>query len=148
MNLDSEAPQTFTGRPVALNVGLDPDFVGAADESRAAFPTVDADTVRRGIEATRRTLDEMGLDFDNFLIDRTESVEARFRDKLASNDYAIIVIGGGVRLEPSLTHLFEALVNCIRTHSAHSTMCFNTGPDTTPEAIRRWWPHPRPIPDL
>ncbi|WP_197383236.1 hypothetical protein [Mycolicibacterium mengxianglii] len=148
MSPNGEGATATAHRPVALNVGLDPAIVGAPETPSSSFPDVDAETVERGIEQTRRDANELGLDLDVFLIDRTEGVESRFRDKLESGDYAIIVIGGGVRLEPSLTHLFEALVNCVLAYAPNATVCFNTGPDTTIDAIRRWWPTSTPVPAL
>ncbi|MET8866070.1 hypothetical protein ABZW11_24300 [Nonomuraea sp. NPDC004580] len=48
----------------------------------------------------------------------------------------------GVRLEPAMTPLFQKLINIARTHSPASVLCFNTGPQTTVDAVRRWWPRP------
>ncbi len=58
--------------------------------------------------------------------------------------YDAIVIDAGVRLEPALTELFEALVYTVRANSAQSVMCFNTGPDSTAAAVERWWSSVRP----
>jgi hypothetical protein len=56
--------------------------------------------------------------------------------------YEIIMIGAGLRLEPSMTPLFETVVNLVLKHSLRSTLCLNTGPGSTEEAVRRWWPAP------
>lgn len=89
-------------RPCVLNVGLHASLVTEMAGKRATFNTVDAATVRRGIEATRQSLDEVGLDFDSFPIDHDGDIEAKFREKLRSRHYEIIMIGGGVRFEPDL----------------------------------------------
>lgn len=143
MNPDQENATTM-GKPVALIVGLDPAAAPAS-----YFPDVNtSEAVERGIRELPGAANELGLDLDTFLIDRTDDIYARFHQKLASGDFAIIAIGGGIRLEPSLTHLLETLVNCARSNSPRSTICFNTGPETTIDAIRRWWPSSTAVPAL
>lgn len=140
----SEERATGTSRPAALIVGLDP-----ATAPGSYFPAVDtAEAVERGIQDIPHAAGELGLDLDMFLIGRTDDIDARFREKVASGHYAVVVIGGGIRLEPSLTHLLETLVNGVLSQSPHSAICFNTGPETTIEAIRRWWPTSTPAPAL
>lgn len=130
--------------PTVLNVGLDPRIVGDADTSRAAFPTVDAAEVQAGLDATAAELATLGLGFDICLLDNSRTPEDRFRDIVLQKHYEIIVIGGGVRLEPSMTPLFEKLINIARTTAPTSVLCFNVGPATTAEAVRRWWPPVEP----
>jgi hypothetical protein len=129
-------------RPRVLNVGLHPDLVTEMAGSRSTFTSVDAAEVHRGLDATRHAAVELGLDFDNFLVDHGVDVDQALRQRLRDRHYSLVVIGGGVRLEPALTHLFEVLVNAVVSVSPGSVLCFNTGPDTTIEAIRRWWPEP------
>lgn len=104
-----------------------------------AFPTVDAAQVQAGLAATAAELAPPGLAFDNCILDRAPGAEGALRTALQRKHYDIIVIGGGVRLERSLTPLFEKLVNMCRTVSPDSVLCFNTGPDTTVDAVLRWW---------
>jgi hypothetical protein len=131
--------------PVVLNVGLDPAALERSTTPSEAFPRVDAKEVRDGLEASRAALAELGLDFETCLIDRGPAAEDVLRRKLQQQHFDIIMFGGGVRLEPSLTHLFEVLINCAIQHSPRSTLCFNTGPDTTVEAVQRWWPERTPL---
>ncbi|GAS98346.1 uncharacterized protein RMCC_5311 [Mycolicibacterium canariasense] len=135
---------TTTPVPVALIVGLDP--AGAPDWY---FPGADtSEAVERGIRELPGATGELRLALDTFLIDYTDDIGARFQQKLSGANIAIIVIGGGIRLEPSLTHLLETLVNCAHTNAPHAAICFNTGPETTIDAIRRWWPSSTPVPAL
>lgn len=129
-------------RPCVLNIGLHPDLVTEMAGTRATVTSVDAAAVYRGLDDARATAAEMGLDFDNFLVNRGMDVDQELRRKLHGRHYALIVIGGGVRFEPALTHLFEVLVNAVMSVSPKSVLCFNTGPDKTIEAIGRWWPEP------
>jgi hypothetical protein len=131
--------------PHALNVGLDPALVGDPAFPHSAFPTVDAATVQAGIRAARAGLADLGLDLDTCFLDRGETADTTLRAALRRRHYEVVVVGAGVRLEPPLTPLFEVVVNAIREASPGSTVCFNTGPDTTVAAVRRWWPTRRPF---
>ncbi|MEU0135745.1 hypothetical protein ABZ172_17210 [Streptomyces sp. NPDC006296] len=126
--------------PAVLNVGLDPRVVGDPDNPSEAFPTVDSAQVRAGLEKTAAELAGLGLDFENCLLDRAPGAENRFRETISQKHYDVINVGGGVRLDPSMTPLFEKLINIARLHSPASVLCFNTGPTSTAEAVRRVWP--------
>lgn len=123
-----------------LNVGLDPRVVGDAAAPSKAFPTVDAAQVKAGLEKAAAELASLGLGFETCLLDRSPKAEEKLRACLSQKHYDIILFGGGVRLEPSMTPLFEKLINIARTDSPSSVLCFNTGPDAIVEAVRRWWP--------
>lgn len=125
-----------------LNVGLDPQVVGDPDAPSEAFPAVDAEQVRAGIAKAAAELADMGLAFETCLLGRGAGAEEKFREAVSGKHYDVIVFGGGVRLEPAMTPLFEKLVNIARTCSPASVLCFNTGPHTTVDAVRRWWPRP------
>lgn len=132
-------------RPCVLNIGLHPQFVTKTSASRKTARGVDAEQVERGLDAARDEATEMGLDFDTFLINDGTEIDRELREKLRERHYAFIVIGGGVRFEPGLTHLLEVLVNAVMSVSPGSVLCFNTGPDKTMAAVRRWWPHPTAV---
>lgn len=48
------------------------------------------------------------------------------------------MIGGGVRMLPEHTLLFERLVNVLLEASPGIRLCFNSSPETTIDALRRW----------
>ncbi|MBP2471615.1 hypothetical protein JOF53_000487 [Crossiella equi] len=123
-----------------LNVGLDPTHVGDPANPSEAFPAVDAEQVRAGLRQAEAELAGLGLGFETCLLDRGPSAAEKFRAAVTGKSYAVIVIGGGVRLEPSMTPLFEQIIDIARTHAPESVLCFNTGPDTTVAAVRRCWP--------
>jgi hypothetical protein len=123
-----------------LNVGLDPLVVGDPSAPSAAFPSVDAAQVRAGLERAAAELARVNLGFENCLLDRSPEAAEAFRAALRRKHYAVIVFGGGLRLEPSMTPLFEELINIARTDAPGSELCFNTGPDTTAQAVRRRYP--------
>jgi hypothetical protein len=50
----------------------------------------------------------------------------------------VAVIGGGVRLLPQHTILFERIVNVLIDLQPDIRLSFNTSPQNTLEAVRRW----------
>lgn len=130
-----------------LSVGLDPALVAASPTSRARFPDVDVETIRAGIAASQAELRRLGFRTDTCLIDYGATAEEVYRATLGSASYDYIMIGAGVRLDPALTHLFEMLVNTTRELAPSAILVFNTGPATTAEAIRRWFPSATPLTD-
>jgi hypothetical protein len=55
----------------------------------------------------------------------------------------VVVIGGGVRLDPAQTTVLEALVNAVIDAAPGARVAFNTSPTDTAEAIGRFrtWSH-------
>ncbi|WP_328471777.1 hypothetical protein [Streptomyces sp. NBC_00448] len=131
--------------PSMLTVGLDPALVDDAPSSRAAFPEIDAETVRAGVAAGRARLEELGFTVDLCLLDYGRTAEAVYRAALAAKDYDIVMIGAGVRLDPALTPLLEVLVNTTHELAPGAKLCFNVSPFTTAEAVQRWWPERKPL---
>ncbi|KAK9864255.1 hypothetical protein WJX84_009721 [Apatococcus fuscideae] len=60
----------------------------------------------------------------------------------ASKKPAGVVVGFGVRGHPEHTYLFEQLVKAVRAGAPKAVLMFNTSPDTTLEALKRWLPVP------
>ncbi|MEU1120927.1 MULTISPECIES: hypothetical protein [unclassified Streptomyces] len=131
--------------PSILTVGLDPALVDAAPSSRAAFPELDAETVRAGVAAERARLHELGFTVDLCLLDYGRTAEAVYRAALSRKNYDIVVIGAGIRLDPVLTPVLEVLVDATRELAPGAKLCFNVSPTTTVEAVQRWWPEHRPL---
>jgi hypothetical protein len=49
-----------------------------------------------------------------------------------------VVIGGGLRLPPKSTLLFEAVLNAVRKAAPYTPIAFNTRPEDTADAAARW----------
>ncbi|WP_432838219.1 SDR family oxidoreductase [Dactylosporangium sp. CA-092794] len=128
-------------QPTVLNVGLDPRVVGDPAAPSQAFPKVDAAMVRAGLDRAKTELAGMGLGFETCLLDRNEGTEKLFRDTVSRKHYDVILIGAGVRLDPSMTPLFEKLIGIARTHAPESALCFNTSPNSIVEAVQRVLPN-------
>lgn len=79
------------------------------------------------------------MDYEECLVDTGAIAGSVFRDALRRRRFDVVVIGAGVRLEPSRTHLLEVLVNTVLKLSPESRLCFNTSPDSTVKAVQGWW---------
>lgn len=130
-----------------LSVGLDPALVSGSASSRAAFPGVDAETIRAGVAASRATLQRHGFRTDVCLVDYGATAESVYRAALEGTSFDVVMIGAGVRMDPALTHLFEMLVNVTRESAPQAVLVFNTGPATAAEAVMRWLPERAPLKD-
>jgi hypothetical protein len=60
------------------------------------------------------------------------------RDALDGASFGLAMIGGGIRMIPEHTELFERIVNVVLEVSPGIRLCFNTAPDKTVDALRRW----------
>ncbi|MFB4426242.1 hypothetical protein C5F59_034835 [Streptomyces sp. QL37] len=118
-----------------LSIGLDP---GALDYSRMPGGLDEAALTAR-VEAGNAALREAGFDAVPCLIDASpDSAEATVRERLQEGAFGLAMIGGGVRMAPENTLLFERLVNVLTEAAPGIRLCFNTSPETTVDALRRW----------
>ncbi|GAB2960595.1 hypothetical protein [Saccharothrix stipae] len=117
-----------------LLLGLHPS---AIDYSR--YPGLDEQTLTARIAAGNAVLSEEGFDIVPCLIpaDPDEAVEA-VRECVAANPVGVVMIGAGLRMAPEHTPLFERLVNLLNDLVPGLVFCFNTSPETTVDALRRW----------
>ena len=91
-----------------------------------------------GIKAEAARIRAMGDDFEWLLIDArggAEAASSAARAALAARPVDVVVIGGGVRLDPAQTPALEALVNAVT--EAGARVAFNTSPTDTAAAIER-----------
>ncbi|KUM80163.1 hypothetical protein [Streptomyces curacoi] len=133
-----DRPTTSTPLPAGtkvLSIGLHPR---ALDYSRMPDGVDEAGLTAR-IEAANAALREAGFDAVPCLIDASaDSAEAAVREHLQEHAFGLAMIGGGVRMMPEHTLLFERLVNVLTETAPGIRLCFNTTPEDTVEALRRW----------
>jgi hypothetical protein len=128
---DSTFSDTST---TVLSVGLHPS---AIDYSR--YPGLDEATMTARIDAGDAALRVAGFDFVPCRVPAApDDAEAVVRDCARSQSFGIVMIGAGVRMAPEHTELFERLVNVINEVAPGISFCFNTSPESTGEALRRW----------
>ena len=121
-----------------LIIGLDPTLVDFADPAYAAFPGMDAGKVRAALDADKATLVALGYDAELCLTDFGETAGAVVEEQLKQTSYDCVLIGAGVRTIPRHFALFERLINVVHERAPAAKLCFNTRPDDTAEAVKRW----------
>jgi hypothetical protein len=67
-----------------------------------------------------------------------DEAEAELRKRFTGRSFGSALIGGGVRLLPQNTVLFERIVNVLIDLQPNIRLSFNTSPENALEAIRRW----------
>jgi hypothetical protein len=67
-----------------------------------------------------------------------DEAESELRKRFTGRSFGVAVIGGGVRLLPQHTILFERIVNVLIDLQPDIRLSFNTSPQNTLEAVRRW----------
>ncbi|HWX62775.1 hypothetical protein [Bradyrhizobium sp.] len=122
----------MTARAV-FAIGIDPallDFSG--------HPQLTSELVRSYIDAELQRLREQGYDVTSCLIDLGETAEQVAAAALASGRFDCVVIGAGLRVPPERMLLFEKVLNLVHRLAPRASICFNTTPADTAEAVRRW----------
>jgi hypothetical protein len=125
------------GKPARVLVaGLDPAVV---DFSRAPVPGLTFETLTAMLKADVAALEADGHSVRLCHLDTGETAEAVFAAALRETTYDCVLIGAGVRAAPHHFLLFERLINVLHANAPASTkICFNTRPNDTAEAVRRW----------
>jgi len=128
----------MTGKRV-LGIGLDPYTIDFDSHFYRGKP-LNADVIAGGIKADEVRIRAMGYDFEWLLLDArggAAAASAAARTALARRPVDVVVIGGGVRLDPAQTSVLEALVNAVIVAAPGVRIAFNTSPTETAEAIGR-----------
>ena len=119
-----------------LVVGLDPTLI---DFSEPGYPPgLDAAKVFAGIKSSEDELTGLGYDVQTCLTDFGETAEAVVENDLTQKPWDCVMIGAGVRANPSNFLLFEKLVNVVHEHAPQAKICFNERPADIAEAVKRW----------
>jgi hypothetical protein len=111
-----------------LVVGLDP----------AKLHGWDPKPVQAAIARGRARFDDHGIEADYCLVTLDENAEATIVEALTRNEYACVVIGGGIRTHEPLLELFEKVINLVRQHAPDAAIAFNSSPEDCADAALRW----------
>jgi hypothetical protein len=91
------------------------------------------------IERGNTALREAGFDVVLCQVDTApDAAEEQVRAHVQDSQFGLAMIGGGIRMIPENTELFERIVNVLLELSPGIRLCFNTAPDNTVDALRRW----------
>ena len=121
-----------------LIVGLQPQLIDFSGPEFAAFPGLNADKVMEGLNAGAAGLAALGYDATLCLTDFGATAETVLRNELKRRKYDCVMVGAGVRTIATHFLLFEKMINVIHEHAPGARICFNTKPDDTAEAVKRW----------
>ena len=123
-------------RKNVLVIGLDP---GLIDFSKPGYaPGMNASKVWAGLKSSEDELIGLGYNVQTCLTDFGETAEAVVQNQLKQKRFDCVLIGAGVRANPSNLLLFEKLVNVVHEHAPQAKLCFNTLPSDTAAAVQRW----------
>ncbi|PXY36917.1 hypothetical protein BA062_11395 [Prauserella flavalba] len=110
----------------------------AIDFSR--YPEVTEEMLTARIEAGEAALREAGFDIVPCRLTSGDADDAEklIRETIAARPVQVVVIGAGLRMAEEYTLLFERVVNLLVELVPGIRFCFNTSPETTIDALRRW----------
>ena len=111
-----------------LVIGLDP----------ARIPGWDPAPVEAAMTRGQARFGQHGIEADYCLVALDENAEGTIAEALTQQDYACVVIGGGIRKHEPLLELFEKVVNLVRQHAPDAAIAFNSTPEDTADAALRW----------
>ncbi len=126
----------MTAEKSVLVIGLDPTLIDFSQPGYA--PGMDAAKVLAGIKSSEEELSRLGYAVQTCLTDFGETAEAVVQRALEPDRFACVLIGAGVRTNPSNFILFEKLINVVHEHAPKAKLCFNTLPSDTAAAVKRW----------
>ena len=126
----------MTDKKSVLVIGLDPTLI---DFSQPGYPPgMDATKVLAGLKASEDELTSLGYSIDVCMTDFGDTAQAVVQRRLEQKRFDCIMIGAGVRTNPSNFLLFEKLINVVHEHAPTAKVCFNTLPSDTAAAVKRW----------
>ena len=127
---------TMADKKSVLVIGLDPALIDFSQPGYA--PGMNATKVLVGLKASEDELIGLGCSVQTCLTDFGETAEAVVQSQLKQRRFDCILIGAGVRANPSNFMLFEKLINVVHEHAPQAKICFNTLPSDTAAAVKRW----------
>ena len=126
----------MTDKKSVLMVGLDPTLI---DFSQPGYPPgMSAEKVFAGMKSSDDELTRLGYRVQTCMTDFGETAETVFRSQLEQQQFDCVLIGAGVRTNPSNFILFEKLINVAHEHAPHAKLCFNQLPSDIADAVKRW----------
>lgn len=126
----------MTDRKGVLVIGLDPTLIDFSQPGYA--PGMNATKVLAGVRSAEDELTRLGYNVETCLTDFGETAAGMVQRQLEQKQFACILIGAGIRVNPSNFILFEQLINVVHEHAPRARLCFNTLPSDTADAVKRW----------
>ncbi|MGH6616574.1 hypothetical protein [Sphingomonas sp.] len=121
--------------PKVLVIGVDPDMLDPDDWGVTAEQNA---MVKRLIAEGEAALSAAGYAVEMVLIAIDAPLDDALAPRLKAEAWDCVVVGGGIRKPPELLDLFERVVNVVHRHAPTAAIAFNSRPDDTLDAVRRW----------
>jgi hypothetical protein len=126
----------MTDQTSVLVVGLDPTLI---DFSQPGYPPgMSVAKVLAGMKSSEDELARLGYGVQTCLTDFGDTAVAVVQTQLKRKRFDCVLIGAGVRTNPSHFMLFEQLINVVHEHAPQAKLCFNQLPSDIAEAVKRW----------
>lgn len=128
------SPTTTAGpTPVVLYVGIE------WDQLPDSFAPEVKQRIKAGIAHAMTDLRALGVDarWCGVPTDPTAAV-ALVRGAVAATPVDCVLIGAGLRKTDQVLVLFEQIVNAVHAACPGAALCFNTVPEDSADAVRRW----------
>ncbi len=126
----------MTDQTSVLVVGLDPTLI---DFSQPGYPPgMSIAKVLAGMKSSEDELTRLGYGVQTCLTDFGDTAVAVVQTQLKRKRFDCVLIGAGVRTNPSHFTLFEQLINVVHEHAPQAKLCFNQLPGDIAEAVKRW----------
>ena len=126
----------MTNEKSVLVVGLDPALI---DFSQPGYPPgMSTAKVLAGMKSSEDELTRLGYSVQTCLTDFGDTAVAVVQTQLKRKRFDCVLIGAGVRTNPSHLMLFEQLINVVHEHAPQAKLCFNQLPSDIAEAVKRW----------
>ena len=119
-----------------LIIGEDPRYIDFSAPD--APPGMSADKIMAGLNGSRDRLTNAGYDAHLLLTRDEHTVETQVLGALQGKTYDVIVVGAGLRTLPRLFAQFERLMNVLHQKAPTSKLAFNSLPNDSDAAARRW----------
>lgn len=127
----------MTATKTVLIIGFNPTLLDFSSPELAPMQLT-AEKVMAGLDAEAERLRGMGYEPEPCLVDLGETAAAVVAERLRAGSFRCVVIGAGIRTNPKYFLLFEKLLNVVHEHAPRASICFNTKPTDTTEAVQRW----------
>ncbi|MBK7078284.1 MAG: hypothetical protein IPH44_39075 [Myxococcales bacterium] len=132
------SPSPATGpAPVVLYVGIE------WDQLPDSFAPEVKQRIKAGIAQAMAELRALGVEARWCGVPTAPAAAvALVRAAVATTPVDCVLIGAGLRKTDQVLVLFEQIVNAVRVACPGAALCFNTVPEDSAEAVRRWLARP------
>ncbi len=110
--------------------------VEAVDFSR--HPGLTAEKLLALLDADKAKLTDAGYDASIYHVTDDPDALKVLAEHISAEQHDIVLIGAGVRRNEENFLLFEKLINLVHENAPQARMCFNSRPDDSFDAVKRW----------